>query len=73
MEEVFLHSKMKPVMQKALLDKPYKEILSPEMFDLIYIDDLVDKYLNDKNITIAALGDLVVIAMLCYVGWYKSK
>jgi len=71
LEEIFLHSKLKKVMQKALLGKPYKEILSSQMFDLIYIDNLVDKYLNDEKISVASLIDLAGIAMLCYVSWYK--
>jgi len=73
MIEVFQHSKMKYKMQEALINKPYHDILSPDYFDLDYIDALVDEYLAGAELSVANCTELVPIAMLCYVGWYDAK
>ena len=42
-----------------------------DYFDLDYIDDLVDEYINfPKDMSVVSIGKLVPIIMLCYVGWY---
>lgn len=71
MEELFIYSNIKPMMQKSLSDMPYKQILSPKMFNFKYIDNIVEKYLNDEVLSLSALIDLVPIAMMSYVGWQE--
>jgi len=72
MEEVFLHSKFRVVIQDALSDRPYKQILDKDYFNLEYIDSIVDKYL-DNSIILQELSDLVPIAMMSYVGWFGKE
>jgi len=70
MEEVFIHSKMKIVFQSALSGMPYKNILSADIFDMEYLDNIVNKYLDNKSLSIPEIVDLVPVALLCYVGWF---
>lgn len=72
-EEVFCHSKMTPILQKALSDKPYHQILSPEVFDLEFIDTLVEDYVGGKAMPASALSELVPLALLSLIGWYGPK
>jgi hypothetical protein len=72
-EEIFCHSKMKPFLQKAISGKPYHQILSPDVFDLEYIDGLVDDYLENKALAVASIADLAPVVLLSYIGWYGKK
>ncbi|VUX54981.1 protein of unknown function [uncultured Woeseiaceae bacterium] len=72
-EEVFCHSKMMPVFQRALASKPYRQILSSDIFNLTYIDDLVDDYVSGKPISVAALTDIIPVILLSYIGWYGQQ
>ncbi len=72
-QEVMQHSKLTPAMQKVLSDRPYKQILSAEVFNLDHIDNLVGDYLEGKTMSAAALSELFPIAMLCYIGWYGKQ
>lgn len=69
-EEVFCHSRMTPVLQNALSDKSYHQILSPEVFNLEYIDGLVDNYVKGKALPVSSLTDLIPVALLSHIGWY---
>ena len=73
LEEVFCHSKMTAVLQQALSGKSYREVLSPDVFNIAYIDSLVDDYTGNKTMNLSSLADLVPIAMLCLIGWYGKK
>jgi hypothetical protein len=64
---------MTPVLQKALSDKPYRQILSPDVFDIKYIDGLVDDYLDNTKMPVSSLGDLYPVAMLSLIGWYGKE
>lgn len=70
--EVFYHSRMRPILQKTLSGKPYHQILSSGMFDLEYIDGIVDAYIDGREMPMPEFGDLTSIAMLCYVGWFGN-
>ena len=61
---------MKNYFQDALKEKPYHNLLDKDYFNLDYYDELVDAYLNDKEIEIGKFNDLVPLAYLSYIGWY---
>jgi hypothetical protein len=70
-QEIYCHSVLVEDFQNSVRGKPYHQILSKDYFDLDYIDDLVDEYINSpKDMSVASIGKLVPIIMLCYVGWY---
>ena len=64
---------MTPIFKKVLSDKPYRQILTPDVFDVEYIDGLVDGYLNNTAMPVASLGDLYPVAKLSLIGWYGKK
>ena len=73
-QEVYCYSALVEDFQSSVRGKPYHQILSKDYFDLDYIDDLVDEYINfPKDMSVASIGKLVPIIMLCYVGWYGKR
>lgn len=68
--ELMHHSKLGPYAKSILKDKPYREVLSDEWFDIRYIDGLVDTFLAGKEQRGTALNDLVSVWLLCQTGWY---
>jgi hypothetical protein len=70
-QEVFCYSALVKDFQNSIRKKPYHQILSKEYFDLDYIDNLVDEYIDlPESVSVANITKLVPIIMLCYVGWY---
>ena len=70
-QEVYCYSALVEDFQDSVKDKHYHQILSKDYFDLDYIDGLVDEYINSpKGMSVANIGKLVPIIMLCYIGWY---
>jgi hypothetical protein len=63
--EIFYHSALAGRMKQILASKSYQAMLSPESFDLAYIDKLVDDYVAGEVLTGARFGDLVSVALLC--------
>ncbi|KPL15749.1 hypothetical protein AMJ74_00800 [candidate division WOR_3 bacterium SM1_77] len=70
--ELMYGSALVPCLKNLLRPRPYRDILSPEMFDLAYIDGVVDHYLNGAEKRGAELNDLVAICWLSVVGWYGN-
>lgn len=56
--------------KKLVKDHPYEEVLDPSFFDLVYINKLVDEYVEGKIERGKKLSDLTSIISLCNVGWY---
>ncbi|MFQ5787056.1 MAG: hypothetical protein ACE5H1_03665 [Thermodesulfobacteriota bacterium] len=54
----------------AVRDRPYRDILSEEYFDISYLDNLVADYLNGKEISGGDFNNLVSLITLCITGWY---
>jgi len=70
--EIMYGSALVPYLKNLLRPRPYRDLLSPEMFDLAYIDGVVDHYLNGAETRGAELNDLVAICWLSVVGWYGN-
>jgi hypothetical protein len=51
--------------------REYHEVLSKELFDLRYVDGLVSGYLGGQEIRGAELNDLVSLALVSAVSWYR--
>ena len=69
--ELMHHSSLGLLAKKILNDKPYHEVLSPETFNLEYIDGVVDRFLGGEEQSGMALNDLVSVWLLCQTGWYS--
>jgi len=73
-QEVYCYSALLEDFQDGLKDKPYHQILSSEYFDLDYIDDLVDQYIQSpREMSVTNIIKLAPIIMLCFVGWYGKQ
>ena len=68
--EIANHSAFTPVFRELLADHPYREILSPEIFNLDHIDSIVDLYVGGEEITGADLNTLFPFFFLALIGWY---
>ncbi|MBM3359079.1 MAG: hypothetical protein FJY54_15300 [Betaproteobacteria bacterium] len=68
--EILHHSGLTGYAKKILARKPYHQVLSREMFDIPYLDGVVDKYLGGEEQRGTALNDLVSVFLLCQSGWY---
>lgn len=66
--EVFYHSTLGDRLKQLMRVKAYQGILSEDVFDLPYIDSLVDGYLNGEIVSGAPLSDLISVALLCQTG-----
>jgi hypothetical protein len=69
--ELMHHSKLAPYAREILRSKAYHEVMSPEWFDMKYVDSVIDAFLAGKEQRGGALADLVSIWLLCQSGWYS--
>jgi len=70
-QEIYCYSALVEDFQHSLKNKPYQQILSPDYFNLDYIDTLVDEYVHHpEKMSVMNLTKLIPVIMLCYVGWY---
>ncbi len=67
--EITHHSAFTPVFKEALSDKSYKNILSDEIFDIKYLDSIVNRYINGEEIEGQELGVLFPICFLAIIDW----
>lgn len=70
--EIIYGSAFAPYFKTLLRPRTYHDLLSSNMFNLAYIDGLVDHYLDGIEIRGAEMNDLVSLFMLLIVGWYGS-
>ena len=54
----------------VLARRAYRDVLAPELFDVGYIDGMVDRYLGGTEVRGAELTDLLTLATMSAVGWY---
>ena len=68
--EIANYSAFTPVFRELLANHPYHEILSPEIFNLEYIDTIVDRYVGGEEIVGTDLNTLFPLCWLALIGWY---
>jgi hypothetical protein len=69
-EEVVYHSAFTPYFKDKLKARGYRNVLSPEMINVEYLDGLVTKFLAGGAVDGSELGDLVSLCLLSSTGWY---
>lgn len=69
-EEICNHSAMTPVFKELLFDHAYREILSSEIFNLDYVDSIVDRYVRGEEITGTELNVLFPFCFLVLINWF---
>ena len=71
LREILFGSSFKPVFQKALKEGSFINSLSPEIFDMNYINGIVDKYLDGEEFQGSEMVDLGNLATHSIVGLFK--
>ncbi|MDG2240290.1 MAG: hypothetical protein P8L30_08805 [Longimicrobiales bacterium] len=69
--ELMHYSRLKELAVPTLQKKEYHDLLSPEVFDLEYLDGVVDAYVRGEEQRGAQLHDLVSIWLMSQSGWYR--
>jgi len=67
--EFIYASAYSPLIKDKLKRRIYEGLLSPEIFNMEYINQIVNNYLAGKEI-VAERSDLSSLAFLCLTGWY---
>lgn len=73
LREILYGSSFKQVFQKALKQGDFINSLSPEIFDLDYINSIVKKYLNGEEFHGSEMGDLANLATHSAIGFYNKE
>jgi len=68
--EILYHSQFSSYFRDRLISRKYRDILSPDIFDLDYIDSAVGRYLDGTQVEGSEREDLFNLCMLHSVGWY---
>lgn len=68
--ETLYRSAMGPFFRDRLRTREYRDLFTPETFDVRYIDSIVDRYLAGDELQGAEMGDLVTMCWLVGAGWY---
>jgi hypothetical protein len=69
--ELLNHSSLTTGAKSLLKDRPYEEILSREFFDLNYAGELVESFVQGKEISSSSRDDLVALYLLSKTGWHS--
>lgn len=73
LREILFGSSFKPLFQKVLKQGDFIKILSPEIFDMDYVNGLVRKYLDGKEFGGSEMADLGNLATHSLVGFYTKN
>lgn len=71
--EILYGSTFAAYFKERLASKPYRQALSHEVFNLGYLDELVDQYLGGTQIRGGGLNDLLSLCLLVMSGWYGME
>jgi hypothetical protein len=70
--EVLYGSTLGHSFKSALRARDYRNVLSPEVFHLPYIDAVVDRYLTGTEVRGSELNDLMALSLATAFGWFES-
>jgi hypothetical protein len=68
--ELLYGSAFAPYFRGVLGRRQYRHVLSPDVFDLGYVDRIVDQYLAGTEVRGSEMNDLLPLALVSSVGWY---
>lgn len=69
--EFLFGSALAPYFKETLASRPYRRILSPEWFNLEYLDGLVQRYVAGEEFGGDEASALLDLVNLCVVGWFE--
>lgn len=68
--ETTYRSGVTQLFKDTLKNKPYRNILGDEYFDMKYLDALCSDYLNGKEVKGQDFNNLFSLITFCVIGWY---
>lgn len=68
--ELLYGSAFAPYFRDVLGRRAYRDVLAPDVFDHVYLDGLVRRYLDGTETRGAEMNDLLTLCLLSSVGWY---
>jgi hypothetical protein len=68
--EILYYSKFTSYYKERLKTQNYKDLLSPDVFDIEYIENVINRYLDGVEVEGTERNDLSHICMLSSIGWY---
>jgi hypothetical protein len=71
--ESLQRSALTPYFKERLRRRGYQSLLSADVFDLGYLDGIVDRYLAGEELKGEDLGDLGTLCWLTATGWYGGN
>jgi hypothetical protein len=71
--EMLYASGFTPYFKESLQSRAYHDLLSPEAFNMDYIDSIVNRYLEGTEVRGSELRDLIPLCWLSLVGWYGKR
>ena len=71
--EALYGSSMKTYFHEQLRTRPYEAWLSPDVFDLTYVNAMVNRYLEGTEVRGGEMNDLWSLCVLTMTGWYGSE
>jgi hypothetical protein len=71
--EMIYGSGFAPRFKESLKKKAYRDVFSPEVINIPYIDGIVDRYLNGSEVYGSELRDLLSLCWLSLAGWYGAE
>lgn len=71
--EMIYGSGFVPRFRQALASGAWRDVLSPEMFDMPYLEKIVARYLKGMEVKGAEFRDTLSLCWLALSGWYGSR
>jgi hypothetical protein len=70
--ELLYASALAPAFKAAVASRPYRDVLSPEIFNLPYLDAMVDRYAGGTEVRGSELNDLLSVALMAAFGAFAG-
>lgn len=71
--ECLYGSAFAPYFKECLKKRAYRSVLSADIFDLDYIDAIIDRYLGGVEVRGVEMNDLLTMCLVSMVGWYGAE
>jgi hypothetical protein len=71
--EMIYGSGFAPRFREALKSRAYRDVLSPDFFNMAYVERIVARYLKGTEVKGAEFRDMLSLCWLALSGWYGTK
>ena len=68
--ETLYRSSLVPLLKESVMSRHYRDLLSPDVFDVGYLDRLVEDYGNGVEKSGTDFTNTFSMTHLCATGWY---